>query len=121
MTDLEIKPTTQCGTIGPFNNGDYHKLVWEGREIPYFIAQHMDKDKPDDWYLLFDHRISFGPFTEQELQTMLGPLAYGMAFAAGYACPSAETKFNPHNVQIHGIHIPPKLSVVKKDETDGDK
>jgi hypothetical protein len=109
---------TGAETVGPFNRGDVHYLTYEGYKLPYLQAGQMDKDDPGNWYVEVDERIIFGPFTKETLDAMIGPLAYGMAVAAGYPCPGNAEKSNPHAVKMIGLaseRPKPALSIVPKE------
>jgi hypothetical protein len=101
-------------TVGPFNRGDFHRLSYEGFDVPYVVAQQMDKDNPENWYLGFDNRIFFGPCTKEVIDSMIGPLAVGMAIAAGYPCPGATEKINKHAVRLRRMNSQGVRTIAKR-------
>lgn len=92
----------EVDTIGPFNNGDYYRLVINGYKVPYLVAR-LRKGTEDLWDIILDDRFAY-EMTDRELKNALPLIADAMAIAAGYSSFGEHClPANPFKIKMIGI------------------
>lgn len=89
-------------TVGPFNDGDFYRLTYDGYVLPHVHA-HLRKGTEHIWDIALDGRLWF-ELTDTELHHVIPLLANAMAIAAGYSSFGENCRMlNPFQVRMTGI------------------
>lgn len=84
--------------IGELNRSPYYEFDVDGYKVPYLYAY---RQQENEYFIVLDERMHFGPFTAAEITAMLPVVANAMAVAAGFSCHGRNCKKqNPFTVQV---------------------
>lgn len=84
--------------IGKLERSPYYLFDVDGYKVPYLYAY---KHQENEFFIVLDDRLHYGPFTAEEVAAMLPVVANAMAIAAGFSCHGHNCKKqNPFTVRV---------------------
>lgn len=91
-----LSPQQDDLLIGPFEEWC---VIVDGRVMPHLTGFRQG----DEWWLVVDHRLASGPFTEEGARQAARLAGNAMAVVSGYPFLGAETKDQPFAPQCGRI------------------